>query len=135
VKKIVLGLFALPILALAAGSADANWSICGQNSCTYSFHSPRVWFGFDCCPAGCPAPYARPGVPAAAPVGVPAAPGAAATPWFNQFPPPHAQAPVAVPAPAPVAAPTAVPVSYSTGARQAQPTASSYQVPSYWYGR
>jgi len=129
VKKLV-AILALPMLALVAGSADASWSICGQSSCTYQFHSPRVWFGFDCCAPGCcPAPAGHAGAPAAA------MPVAAPTPWFNQFPAPAptAQAPAHIPAPA--AAPTTLPVSYQTGAGYAQPAQGGYHIPSYWYGR
>lgn len=132
-KRLLLGLLVVPALCLAVSEASASWSICGQSSCSYSFHSPRVWFGFDCCGKCCP--------PGPAPVqGAPAAAGPVApvTPWFDQFPPPHGhtQAPVAAPAmtQAPAAAPTTLPVSYQTGAGYA-PSASGYQVPSYWYGR
>lgn len=135
-KKLFLGLLVLSALGLALNEASASWNICGQKSCSYSFTSPRLWFGFDCCPPSCPGPVARPGAPAAA---VPVAPAA---PWFNQYPPPvpHAQAPAAAPAltPVPVAAPTTLPASYQMGGNgsgYANNYGTSYQVPSYWYGR
>lgn len=115
-KKIIFAaLLALPALGLAISDASASWSICGQKSCTYQFHSPRVWFGFDCCAPGCPAPCAA---PAAAPL--PAGP--------------------AIPAARPeaaLAAPTTQPASYQLPAAgyYAPAQQNAYAVPSYWYGR
>src|SRR5262245_52422455 len=46
-KRILFAaLLALPALGLIVTDASANWSICGQKSCSYSFQSPRFWFGF-----------------------------------------------------------------------------------------
>lgn len=116
-KFLFAALLALPALGLAISDASASWSICGQKSCSYSFHSPRVWFGFDCCAPGCPPQYPAHG-PAAAPAGpaVPAAP---------------AGKPEAA-----LAAPTTQPASYQYAAPSYYTPANyGYAVPSYWYGR
>jgi hypothetical protein len=111
-KFLFAAVLALPVLALAIEDASAGWNICGQKSCSYSFNSPRFWFGFDCgCPQGCAAPAA----PYAAPAG-PALPGK--------------------PEAAVVAPMTTQPASYQVpAAGYYAPAQANYAVPSYWYGR
>lgn len=119
-KRILFAaLLALPALGLVVTDASANWSICGQKSCSYSFQSPRFWFGFDCgCPPGCPGAYA-PAVPHAPVAPLPAAPAVpAARPEAAQAAPATTQA-----------------ASYYYAAPNYYAPTGNYAVPSYWYGR
>lgn len=130
----LLGLLALPVLALTAGSADAFWNICCDWHCKFQFHCPRIVFGIDW---GCPAPCLPPHphyhhAPAA---------------WYDQFPPLPAShghygsyAPSS--APTPLHSPTPVESRASGMGYSGQYSAGYYDaggfangMPSYWYRR
>lgn len=132
----LLGLAALSVLSLTAGSADAFFNICCDWNCKFNFCCPRIVFGIDWgCPAPCPPPCYPP---------VHHAPMA----WYDQFPPlpafhGHSGSHAYTPSPAPTQLHSPTPVQGGTDYYQpqyyGQPSydASGFAagMPNYWHRR